>query len=50
MSALLDEVLAAHGGLQRWRAVTAITCWLRTASAGDDEMRSLAVPASWTGR
>lgn len=25
MSGLLDEVLAAHGGLQRWRAVTALT-------------------------
>jgi hypothetical protein len=25
MSALLDEVLAAHGGLERWRAVTALT-------------------------
>jgi hypothetical protein len=25
MSGLLDEVLAAHGGLERWRAVTALT-------------------------
>jgi hypothetical protein len=25
MSRLLDEVLAAHGGLQRWQAVTALT-------------------------
>ena len=25
MSDLLDEVLAAHGGLERWRAVTALT-------------------------
>jgi hypothetical protein len=25
MSGLLDEVLAAHGGLDRWRAVTALT-------------------------
>jgi len=25
MSGLLDEVLAAHGGLERWRAVTAFT-------------------------
>ena len=25
MSGLLDEVLTAHGGLERWRAVTALT-------------------------
>jgi len=25
MSRLLDEVFAAHGGLERWRAVTALT-------------------------
>ena len=25
MSRLLDEVLTAHGGLERWRAVTALT-------------------------
>jgi hypothetical protein len=25
MSGLLDEVLTAHGGLERWRAVTAVT-------------------------
>jgi hypothetical protein len=25
MSGLLDEVLAAHGGLEQWRAVTALT-------------------------
>ena len=25
MSRLLDEVLAAHGGLERWQAVTALT-------------------------
>jgi len=25
MSGLLDEVLAAHGGLERWQAVTALT-------------------------
>jgi hypothetical protein len=25
MSGLLDEVFAAHGGLQRWQAVTALT-------------------------
>lgn len=25
MSVLLDEVLAAHGGVERWRAVTAVT-------------------------
>jgi hypothetical protein len=25
MSGLLDEVLTAHGGLERWRAATALT-------------------------
>lgn len=25
MSGLLDEVLTAYGGLERWRAVTALT-------------------------
>jgi len=25
VSGLIEEVLAAHGGLERWRAVTAIT-------------------------
>ena len=29
MSALLDEVLAAHGGLEQWRAVTALTAYGR---------------------
>ncbi len=29
MSALLDEVLAAHGGLERWRAITTITAHAR---------------------
>jgi len=30
MSALLDEVLAAHGGLERWRAVTVIRARVRS--------------------